>query len=110
MPGFVNPRVHTPPEMLDERPEGPPTDRSDDSLFVEQDMSAEQCDRPFMDVRRGFPRVQPLTAPVRPPTIRFWNIPKKTNAGNIASEVNARTFAVSTEYCEENAWTPSGSV
>ena len=32
------------------------------------------------------------------------------SAGIIDSEVKARTLAVSTEYWDENAWTPSGSV
>ncbi len=55
-------------------------------------------------------RRHPFTAPVRPPTIRRWKTAKNTSAGIIDSEVNARTRAVSTEYCDENAWTPSGSV
>src|SRR5690606_32050010 len=53
---------------------------------------------------------QPLTAPVRPPTIRFSKNEKKMSAGIIDSEVNASTRAVSTEYSDENAWTPSGRV
>ena len=35
---------------------------------------------------------------------------KNTSAGIIDSEVKASTFAVSTEYCDANACTPSGSV
>src|SRR5690606_33129161 len=53
---------------------------------------------------------QPLTAPVRPPTMRRSNSEKKMSAGIIDSDVNASTRAVSTEYWEENAGTPSGSV
>jgi hypothetical protein len=51
-----------------------------------------------------------LTAPVRPPTILRSKSEKKISAGIIDSDVNASTRAVSTEYCEANAWTPSGSV
>ena len=53
---------------------------------------------------------QPFTAPVRPPTMRRWNRLKNTNAGIIDKEVNARTLAVSTEYCDAKACTPRGSV
>ena len=42
--------------------------------------------------------------------MRRWKKPKKISAGNIDIEVNARTRAVSCEYCEENCCTPSGSV
>jgi hypothetical protein len=35
---------------------------------------------------------------------------KNTSAGIMDRDVNARTLAVSTEYCDANAWTPSGSV
>ena len=42
--------------------------------------------------------------------MRRWKIVKNTSAGIIDIDVNASTFAVSTEYCDENAWTPSGSV
>ena len=45
----------------------------------------------------------PLTAPVRPPTIRRSNRLKNTSAGSIDNEVKASTLAVSTEYCDENA-------
>lgn len=62
-------------------------------------------------VRRGSWRwCQPFTAPVRPPTMRFSKTEKKIRAGSMASEVKARTFAVSVEYWEENTWTPSGRV
>src|SRR5450756_2222791 len=53
---------------------------------------------------------QPLTAPVRPPTMRRSNSEKNTSAGIIDSDVNASTRAVSTEYCDANDWTPRGSV
>ena len=59
---------------------------------------------------RPLERAHPFTAPVRPPTMRRWNTAKNASAGIIDSEVNARTRAVSTEYCDENACTPSGSV
>jgi hypothetical protein len=55
-------------------------------------------------------RGHPFTAPVRPPTMRRWKIVKNTSAGIIDIEVNASTLAVSTEYCDENDCTPSGSV
>ena len=42
--------------------------------------------------------------------MRRSNRLKKTSAGIIDSDVNASTFAVSTEYCDANACTPSGSV
>ena len=35
---------------------------------------------------------------------------KKTSAGSIASDVNARIAAVSWEYCDGEVCTPSGSV
>ena len=53
---------------------------------------------------------QPLTAPVRPPTICFWKIEKQIRAGIIDIDVNASTLAVSTAYWELNIWTPSGTV
>src|SRR5690349_13439252 len=53
---------------------------------------------------------QPLTAPVRPPTICRSATRKKTSAGSMDSAVNARTFAVSEPYWEANAAVPSGSV
>src|SRR5665213_921836 len=53
---------------------------------------------------------QPLTAPVRPPTMRRWAIVKKMSVGSIDSAVNAKTFAVSAEYCDWNVATPSGNV
>ena len=49
--------------------------------------------------RRESEFAHPFTAPVRPPTMRRSNRLKKTSAGIIESEVNASTFAVSTEYC-----------
>src|SRR5690606_31237768 len=52
----------------------------------------------------------PFTAPVRPPTIRRSNAEKKTSAGIIDNETKASARAVSTEYCDANACTPSGSV
>ena len=42
--------------------------------------------------------------------MRRSNRLKNTNAGIIDSEVNASTFAVSTEYCDAKACTPSGRV
>jgi len=42
--------------------------------------------------------------------MRRSNSEKKTRAGIIESEVKASTRAVSTEYWEENACTPSGRV
>jgi hypothetical protein len=42
--------------------------------------------------------------------MRFWKIKKKITAGIIDKDVNASTRAVSTEYCDANDWTPSGSV
>ncbi len=39
----------------------------------------------------------PLTAPVRPPTMRRWARVKNSSAGSIAIEVNASTPAVSCE-------------
>jgi hypothetical protein len=48
---------------------------------------------------------QPLTAPVSPPTTRRSNKLKNTSAGIIDNEVNASTFAVSTEYCDAKAST-----
>src|SRR5919107_455242 len=56
------------------------------------------------------PYFQPLTAPVRPPTMRRSNRLKNASAGSMDSDVKARTFAVSTEYCEANACTPRGNV
>ena len=53
---------------------------------------------------------QPLTAPVRPPTMRRSKRLKKTSAGIIDSDANASTRAVSTAYCDANAWTPRGNV
>ena len=53
---------------------------------------------------------QPFTAPWRPPTMRRSKSVKNSRAGIIDSDVNASTRAVSTEYCDANAWTPSGSV
>ena len=40
--------------------------------------------------------------------MRRSNRLKNTSAGIIDNEVNASTFAVSTEYCDANACTPSG--
>src|SRR3954463_8044589 len=63
--------------------------------------------------RRESPPVRPdypLTAPVRPPTMRRWKIRKKMTAGTIDNEVKASTLAVSTEYCDANDCTPSGNV
>ncbi len=60
--------------------------------------------------RRGLRPGHPFTAPVRPPTMRRSKIEKKMSAGIIDSDVNASTLAVSTEYCDENDCTPSGSV
>ena len=59
---------------------------------------------------RSVEGAQPLTAPVSPPTMRRSNRLKNTRAGIIDNDVNASTLAVSTEYCDENACTPSGSV
>ena len=56
--------------------------------------------------RRESDVAHPLTAPVRPPTIRRSNRLKNTSAGIIDSDVKASTFAVSTEYCDEKACTP----
>jgi hypothetical protein len=52
----------------------------------------------------------PFTAPVRPPTMRRSKMLKKMSAGIIDSDVKASTLAVSTEYCDAKACTPSGSV
>lgn len=129
-----------PRRTFDERAGGAAPDRSDDGLPVEFDGGAGQCGGPSRGVARGVAdrvvpsagdlplpkgaagagvgrsgfgswyRCQPFTAPVRPPTMRFSKTEKKTSAGSMASEVKARTFAVSVEYCEENTWTPSGRV
>ena len=59
---------------------------------------------------RGARRGHPFTAPWSPLTIRLCMARKKTSAGIIARVVNAKTPAVSEEYCEEKSATPSGSV
>ena len=64
-----------------------------------------------VDVGVAWLLAQPaVTAPVRPPTMRRSKMLKNSSAGSIDSEVKARTAAVSTEYCDANACTPSGSV
>ena len=42
--------------------------------------------------------------------MRRWAMVKKTNVGSIDSAVKANTRAVSAEYCDWNAATPSGRV
>ena len=52
---------------------------------------------------------QPLTAPWRPLTIRFCMARKNTSAGIMASEVNAKTPAVSEEYCRRSRRRPAAA-